>query len=126
MKIQVTKPATEAQIKAVVDNEAFSKSQKMKDLFQLGLDVKDIAALMQVRYNFVYNVVSNFCTMNGIQVDKEAKEGKKDQIIELFLAGKSNKDIAITLKTNYNYVFNVIKAYKKQHPELEVKEAVAE
>jgi transposase-like protein len=90
-----------------------SKSSKMKALFDAGAGIKDIAAAMQVRYNFVYNVISNYVNMNGIAVEKNKKEGKKDQILEMYLAGKTNKEISIELKTNYNYVFNVIKAYKR-------------
>lgn len=108
---------TKAAIDKVLNGEG-SKSQKMKDLFDLGLEVKEISQLMAVRYNFVYNVVSNYCNMNGIAVESAEKTGKKDQIIELFLAGKSNKEIAIELKTNYNYVFNVLKQYKAENPEV--------
>lgn len=109
-------------------NAEGSKSSKMKALFELGVEVKAIAAAMGVRYNFVYNVVSNHCNMNGIQVETQKKEGKKDQIIELYLAGKSNKEISIELKTNYNYVFNTIKHYKKMNnvESTEVTEATTE
>jgi len=103
-------------VQEVLASEA-SKSAKMKALFDLGLPVKEIAAVMDVRYNFVYNVVSNYCNMNGIQVETTKKEGKKDAIIQLYLAGKSNKEISIELKTNYNYVFNTIKQYKAANPE---------
>lgn len=106
------KAPTVGQIKKVVENEGLSKSAKMKELFELGLEIKTIAEHLQVRYNFVYNVISNYVNMNGIQVESHKKEGKKDKIIELFLAGKSNKEISIELKTNYNYVYNTVKSYK--------------
>lgn len=93
-------------------NSESSKSQKMKDLFEFGLEIKEISELLSVRYNFVYNVISNYVNMNGIVVESNKKENKKDKIIELYLAGKSNKEISIDLKTNYNYVFNTIKNYK--------------
>lgn len=111
-----TTKVTKAGINKVVADETISKSGKMKLLFDMGLEVKEIATVMGVRYNFVYNVVSNYCNMNGIQVETQKKESKKDQIIELFLAGKSNKEISIELKSNYNYVFNTIKAYKASQP----------
>lgn len=100
-----------------------SKSQKMKDLFELGMEIKEISQLMGVRYNFVYNVISNYVNMNGIAVESTAKAGKKEQIIELYQQGKSNKEISIELKTNYNYVFNVLKEYKNSN---EQKESAAE
>lgn len=89
-----------------------SKSSKMKMLFDQGLEIKEIANMMDVRYNFVYNVVSNYVNMNGIKVEKSEKFGKKDQIISLHCQGMSNKEISIELKTNYNYVFNVLKKWK--------------
>lgn len=106
---------TKAAINKIVESDQ-SKSQKMKELFDLGLEVKEITTIMGVRYNFVYNVVSNYCNMNGIAVTATKKEGKKESIIEMYLAGKSNKEISIDLKTNYNYVFNVLKAYKADNP----------
>lgn len=107
-----TKVGSQKKIEAVLAQEV-SKSQKMKDLFDLGLEVKEIGELMGVRYNFAYNVVSNYVNMNGIPVETTKKAGKRDKIVELYLAGKSNKEISIELQTNYNYVFNVLKAYKK-------------
>mgnify|MGYP001292067284 CR=1 FL=1 len=115
--------ATKAQIQAVLDNPELSKSKKMIALFELGLPVKDIHELMGVRYNFVYNVVSNYCNMNGIATESTVKDGKKDQIIALFKEGKSLKEIAIELKTNYNYVFNVVKQYKKENGIVSKKQA---
>lgn len=107
----------EKAVRKVVQNEGLSKSARMKELFELGLEVKEIAAVMGVRYNFAYNVISNYVNMNAIPVEKTKMESKKDKIIELYLAGKSNKEISIELKTNYNYVFNVVKAYVAEHGE---------
>lgn len=98
---------------AVLGNKAISKSQMMKDLADLGYSIKEIAELADVRYNFVYNVVSNYFNLNqDFQIENTAKAGKKDEIIAMYLQGKKNKEISIELKTNYNYVFNVIKQYK--------------
>lgn len=111
METEVKVPKTA--INKVVADEGMSKSAKMKALFDVGLSVKEIAGLLGVRYNFVYNVISNYCNMNGIKVETTKKEGKREQIIELYKQGKTRKEISIELKTNYNYVFNVIKAYEK-------------
>lgn len=107
---------TAAAINKVVNNDGASKSSRMKTLFDMGLEVKEIATLMGTRYNFVYNVVSNYCSMNGIELVTTKKESQKDKIVELYWQGKSNKEISIALKTNYNYVFNVLKKYKAEHP----------
>lgn len=112
-------------IARIMSNEASSKSNKMKELFDLGLEVKEITDIMGVRYNFVYNVISNYVNMNGLTIVQSEKSGKKDQIIEMYLAGKSNKEISIDLKTNYNYVHNVIKKYKAENPDTKTEDANA-
>jgi hypothetical protein len=112
------KNITGAMIKKILTNETLSKSKKMIAMFELGMEVKEIANIMTedegklVRYNFVYNVVSNYSTVNAIKTETNKKEGKKDLIIAMYLDGKTNKEISIDLRTNYNYVFNTIKDYK--------------
>lgn len=101
-----------------------SKSQKMKDLFELGLEIKEVASLMGTRYQFAYNVISNWVNMNGIEVMEEERVSKKGEIIKQYLDGKSNKEISIDQKVNYNYVFKVLKEYKMEHQI--VKEEVAQ
>lgn len=101
-----------------------SKSQKMKDLFELGLEIKEVASLMGTRYQFAYNVISNWVNMNGIEVMEEERVSKKGEIIKQYLDGKSNKEISIDQKVNYNYVFKVLKEYKMEHQA--VKEEVAQ
>ena len=92
-------------------NNASSKSKAMVELYNSGLEIKQIANIMQVRYNFVYNVISNYCRMNDIELrtNKNNTNSKKVQIEELFKAGKSNVEIAKELKTNYNYVYKITK-----------------
>ena len=92
-------------------NNATSKSKAMVALYNSGLEIKQIANIMQVRYNFVYNVISNYCRMNDIELrtNKNNTNSKKVQIEELFKAGKSNVEIAKELKTNYNYVYKITK-----------------
>lgn len=95
----------------VVNNENLSKSGKMRELFNMGFSVKEISNLLGVRYNFVYNVISNYVNVNEIKVVNEKTVTKKELIIKLYNEGKTRKEISIELKTNYNYVFNVIKEY---------------
>lgn len=119
---EMSKKAMENKVKEIVGNESTSKSAKMRELFNLGLDVKEIATIMNVRYNFVYNVVSNLVIVEGLSVVSNKKESKKDKVIELFQQGKTNKEIAIELKTNYNYVYKIVKEYKDSNPEVAVAE----
>ena len=90
---------------------AVSKSKAMVELYNAGCEIKEIAEAMQVRYNFVYNVVSNYCRMNDVELrtNKENGNSKKAMIAKLFKEGKSNTEIAKELKTNYNYVYKITK-----------------
>jgi transposase len=109
IKINVEKVATTKEITKVIGSEQ-TKSAKMKELFLMGVDIKEIAKLMETRYNFVYNVVSNMIRMNDMEevVVKDRKEGKKDEIIKLLNEGHSNIEISKILKSPYNYVWKVV------------------
>ena len=98
------------EIQKIINNSS-SKSKAMIALYNSGLEIKQIADIMQVRYNFVYNVISNYCRINDIELrtNKNNTNSKKAQIEELFKAGRSNTEIAKELKTNYNYVYKVTK-----------------
>ena len=99
------------EIQTIINN-ATSKSKAMIELYNGGLDIKQIAQAMDVRYNFVYNVISNHCRMNDIELrtNQSSKSSKKVLIEQLFKEGKSNTEIAKELKTNYNYVYKITKA----------------
>ena len=102
---------TNKEITTIINNAA-SKSKAMIELYNGGLEIKEIANAMNVRYNFVYNVISNHCRMNEIELrtNKTNENSKKVMIEELFKQGKSNTEIAKELKTNYNYVYKITKA----------------
>ena len=106
-KLNATK-ISETKITSILTSET-SKSQKIKLLFDSGLTVKEISERLQIRYNFAYNVISNYININDIETETEAKVSKKDEILSLFSEGKSNKEISKLLKTNYNYVCKVLK-----------------
>ena len=99
------------EINNLLNDTTLSKSQKFITLYNEGLEIKEIASLFNVRYNFVYNVVSNYCRMNEIELRTNQVNGssKKVMIEELFKQGKSNTEIAKELKTNYNYVYKITK-----------------
>ena len=101
---------TNKNITTIINNAA-SKSKAMIELYNEGLEIKEIATAMDVKYNFVYNVVSNFCRMNDVELrtNKDRGNSKKVQIEKLFKEGKTNTEIAAELKTNYNYVYKITK-----------------
>lgn len=114
-KLNVEKKLSKKQIENLLSDESISKSSKIKSLFDSGLEIKEISTLLNIRYNFAYNVISNYVNVNSIEIEQTKKENKKEKIIELYLQNKSNKEISIELKTNYNYVFNTIKEYKSKN-----------
>ena len=98
------------EIQTIINN-ATSKSKAMVELYNQGLEIKEIAIAMDVRYNFVYNVISNHCRMNDIELrtNKGNENSKKVMIEKLFKEGKTNVEISKELKTNYNYVYKITK-----------------
>ena len=99
------------EINKLINDATLSKSKKFITLYNEGLEIKEIASLFNVRYNFVYNVISNYCRMNEVELrtNKENNNSKKAMIEELFKQGKSNTEISKELKTNYNYVYKITK-----------------
>jgi len=108
----IEKVMTKANIAKIVKDENISKSEKIRNLFDGGVEVKEISNVLNIRYNFVYNVVSNYIIQNDLTVEKSTKVTKKSQILDLYKEGKSLKEISIEMKTNYNYVHSIVKEYK--------------
>jgi transposase-like protein len=111
--VKITKTELKKGVDAIKATKA-SKSDQMKQLFGLGLDIKQIAEIMNVRYNFVYNVISNYVRVNDVKVEQTKKISRKDDIIKLYKNGKTRVEISKTLKCNYNYVFKVTKDYEAE------------
>lgn len=112
MESKMSAKVVDKKVEAIMGDEKMSKSGKMKELFNLGLEVKEIATMLGVRYNFVYNVVSNMVIVEGVQVESSKKESKKDKVWELLDQGKTVKEIAVELKTNYNYIYKLKKEWE--------------
>lgn len=112
MKLNVEVQATQEQIDEVVSSEVLTKSGKIKELFNLGLEVKEIQKATGIVYNMCYNVVTNYVLTNGLEVIKEKRVSKKDMIFDLFDMGKTNMEVAKETQTNYNYVCKLKKEWK--------------
>lgn len=99
------------EINSILNDATLSKSQRFIKLYELGLEIKEISTLCDVRYNFVYNVISNYTRMNDLELrtNKTNENSKKALILKLYNDGKSNVEIAKELKTNYNYVYKITK-----------------
>lgn len=112
MESKMSAKVLDKKVAEVMDNDKSSKSAKMKALFNLGLEVKEIADMMGVRYNFVYNVVSNMVIVDGVEVETSKKASKKDAVWGMLDEGKTVKEIAVELKTNYNYIYKLKKEWE--------------
>ena len=100
-------------LKGKIENKEISKSEGIKSLFKLGMEVKEISNSLGIIYNMCYNVISNYCVVNKIEVVKVKKESKKDKVIEMLEEGKSNMEICRELLMNYNYVLKIKKEWLK-------------
>jgi len=114
MKIEkIVKKMEKEEIEKLVKNGNLSKSFKVIELFNSGMECKDIGILLGIRYNFAYNVIFNYCNVKGVK--KEVSERNKNdgevkkKIIEMYNKGngKSKVEICKELMKNYNYVSKV-------------------
>lgn len=120
MKLTTSKKITKKEVETIVNSES-SKSQKMRDLFELGLDVKEIANHLEVRYNFVYNIISRYILEQRIddsKIEKNSNKGSefKESVRKLL---EENKDIKVSevskiLSKNYNYCWKIMKELKEE------------
>jgi hypothetical protein len=118
--MKVEKRLEKLEVEKLLNDESLSKSERMKKLFLGGLEVKEISELFSlkegklVRYNFVYNVVSDMIRRNDLEKDviKVEKENRKDDIVKLIKDKKSMIEISKILKCNYNYVWKIYKEYE--------------
>lgn len=112
MKLKVKEVLSKEEVKKVLGSEE-SKSSKMRLLWLGGVGIKEISIMMGVRYNFVYNVVSNLIRMSESikeeNIVKVKREGRKEEIEKLVKEGLDNVEISKELKCNYNYVWKIRK-----------------
>lgn len=107
------KEARVAEIKDAVANKTMTKGAAIREMFAGGMETKDIATALGIRYNHAYNVIKNEVLIHGLEVETESRGGensKKAQIIQGLQDGKSIKEVAAELKCMYNYVWQVGKA----------------
>jgi len=106
-----TSNITEEQITSII-NHATSKSQRIIELYEAGMQVKAIATAMDIRYNFAYNVLSNYTRVHDMMMPTNQNgPTKKQQVIDLVKTGMTNTEISKALATNYNYVYKIAKEY---------------
>ena len=99
----------------IVAAEGMNKSDKIKALFEGGLEVKDIGELLKIRYNHAYNVIQNYIIVNDIEVEKSARSvnAKKLEVISILVNGGKLIEAARATKSSYNYVWKISQDMKK-------------
>lgn len=116
MRLNVETTIENTRVEAIVAEIAagtMTKGAGIRECFAGGLEVKDIAAKLGIRYNHVYNVVKNEVLVHDLEVEKSARGGensKKAQIVQMLQDGKTITEVSRELKCMYNYVWSVAKA----------------
>lgn len=91
-----------------------SKSEKMRKLYDEGLNVSDISKLLDSHYSFVHGVIDKHT--NG-DIRKVVKVSKSDEIRKLYDEGLNPGEIAKRLNSNYSFVFSVVKKHRESQIE---------
>jgi len=86
---------------------AVSKSELFRQLYDLGMEVSEIAKECGSHYSFVHGVISKSREMRSTH-----KASKSDAIRDLAAMGMTPGEISKELNSNYSFVFSVVKAYK--------------
>ena len=106
-----TKSNTKSNTKSV------SKSQQMIDLWLKKTPINVIYKQMNVRYNFVNNVIHRYCRKHGVQFDtyNPKEQSKKSVILRMYFDEgiTSYKEIAKSVDSHETYVWNCIDEYRQ-------------
>ena len=105
---------TKEEMKKVLTAD-ISTSKKMVTMYSAGMEIAEIAEALGKRYNHAYNVISDYCRVHGVELRTKGSDGtKKQAIIALVQAGKTNVEISAELKISYTRVYNVRKEYEAE------------
>jgi hypothetical protein len=93
-----------------------TKSSKIKELYDSGTPIGEIAKTLGIRYAFAYQVASRHAAATGkpFATGRTAGPTKSSKIRELFDTGKTVGQIAKELNLNYTFCWMTVSAYKKQ------------
>jgi len=103
----------EEQTRILLADPNMSKSAKVKALFDQGYEVRQVANMVGIRYNFAYNVIRNYIVVNDVQVEETKKESKKDVVWAMFDQGITVGQVSKELKMNYNYAWKLHKEWER-------------
>jgi DNA invertase Pin-like site-specific DNA recombinase len=84
-----------------------SKSELFRTLYDMGMEICEIARECGSHYSFVYGVISASREVRTVD-----KTSKSDEIRKMVDEGKTPGEIAKLLNSNYSFVFSVVKKYR--------------
>lgn len=90
-----------------------NKSQKMREMYDSGLNVSEISKKLGCHYSYVYGVIQRHCKKSNIEMRKDKKETKSDTIRRMYDEGMTVGQIAKQLNSNYSFVHSVVKRYRE-------------
>jgi len=94
-----------------------SKSQQMIDLWLQKTPINVINKQLNVRYNFVNNVIHRYCRKNHVEFNtyNPKEKSKKSEIIRLYFDEgiTSYKEIAKIVDSHETYVWNCVDEYRQ-------------
>ena len=103
----------------IVTSSGMNKAEKMRAMFEGGMDIKEISAALEIRYNHVYNTIQNYVIVNDIPVEKGVRSvNAKRLVVEALLRdGKTLMEAARETKTSYNYIWKISQDLKQAEAE---------
>ena len=111
-KLNAAKQPEEVEIK-MVEKPSFqgSKSDRMRQLFDQGASVAQIARELDSNYSFVYGVIKRYKEEGAPK--RLVGESKSAEARKLYDDGLSVSQIAKQLDINYAFAYGVIKRYRE-------------
>lgn len=58
-----------------MENKKFNKSEKIRQLYDAGMSIMEIAKFLGIRYQFAYNVISYYAMQKQLEVQKYVAAG---------------------------------------------------
>jgi hypothetical protein len=89
-----------------------SKSAQIRRLLDDGKTISEVADIVGVRYNFVYNVASRH--MDKLPTRQQEGKSQSARIREMLDEGKTVTEIKKALGLDYNFVYGVKTAYDRK------------
>lgn len=105
----------EAPVATVVTEPVETKSSKIKELYDAGVAVGEIAKQMGIRYAFAYQVSQRHAAATGKVFSTGREQGPTiaSEIRKLSDEGMAVGDIAKKLNKNYTFCWTTVSAHKK-------------